>query len=256
MIISLGNHIQLAMEAIGPVINSFTYPVFVNAENNRPDLIASSVAINLNNRTYLITASHVLDTVIFAKSPFYIALEGAFIQLEGEFIRSVKKPRDPFDIAFLELSAEMVVSNNIQVLSAESLMIRKNFKEVQLSLIHGYPCSKNNQFKALRRGTTFKSLAYSYGGKVDREFNNWQEYNKHQDFHICMNYGRGRGISGEITTPPTPRGISGGGLWLIPNLLSPHNVYLSGIFIEYHSAGKVSFSTKIEKVAKFIEDNA
>lgn len=256
MVITVSDHIHLSMKEVESVLNSFTYPVFINSKNERPDLIASSVVINLDSRIFLITASHVLDQVENANSSFYIAKEGSFIALVGEFVHSVNKGKDHFDIAFIELSNKFVEMNAINVLSESSLMINKNFEKVHLSLVHGYPCSKNKQGKALRGGTGFKSFAFTYGGKIDRKFDKWEKFNKHPNFHTCMNYGRAKDINGDIVTPPSPRGISGGGLWFVPNSFAPKNVYLEGIFIEYYKKAKISFSTKIERVAEFIRDNA
>ncbi|MCE7915735.1 MAG: hypothetical protein DYH15_13975 [Nitrosomonas sp. PRO4] len=255
MIISVSDHINLAMKTAERKLNSFTYPVFVNAKNERPDLIASSVIICLDSRTFLITASHVLDQISNANSPFYIATEGEFVALEGQFIRSVNSYKDNYDIAFIELDKEFVNRNGINSLREEYLMINKHFELVHLSLIHGYPCSKNKQGKALNGGTKFQSYAFTYCGKVDKSFNEWDKYEKLSSVHTCMNYGKARDINGEIITPPSPRGISGGGLWLVPNSFSPTNVYLEGIFIEYYQKDSISFSTKIRWIVDFIRNN-
>lgn len=256
MIISISDHIHMVMKEIESELNSYTYPVFVNAQNNRPDLIASSVAIEINSRVFLVTASHVLDKVSQANSPFYLGLNGKFVGLEGAFTRSVHERKDHFDIAFCELLPAFVNANEIRFVVEDKLMRRRSFPSIHLSCIHGYPCTKNKQGSALKGDNRFKSFAFTYGGKIDKFFTDWAKYNKNKDFHTCMNYGRARDINGEIITPPSPRGISGGGLWLIPNSFAPKDVYLEGVFIEYHERGKISFSTKIEKVVAFIETNS
>lgn len=255
MIISTGDHISLTMKEVELTLNSYTYPVFVNAKNERPDLIASSVLVEIKSKIYLITASHVLDVVTNTNSPFYIATNGPFIAIESEFIRSVEKDRDDFDIAFTELTSDFVSINKLNVLDENRLMIKKHFDSVNLNLIHGYPCSKNKQGKSLKSTTNFKSCAFTYGGKVDESFNKWQNFNKNKDFHTCMNYGNAKDINGDINTPPSPRGMSGGGLWLVPNSFQPKEIYLDAIFIEYYEKNKISFSTKIKKVVEFIENN-
>jgi len=255
MIISVSDHINMVMEEIQLRLNAYTYPVFVNAKNEKPDLIASSVIVNIKSKNYLITASHVLDDVTDINSPFYIATKGPFIAIKGEFIRSIGKDRDDFDIAFTELSSDFVTLNDLNVLDENRLMINKNFKSVHLHLIHGYPCSKNKQGSSLKDTDKFNSYAFSYGGKVDKSFDKWEKFNKNKDYHTCMNYGIAKDIDGEVNMPPSPRGISGGGLWLIPDSFQSTNIYLDAIFIEYYEKDKVSFSTKINKVAEFIENN-
>jgi len=252
----MDDHINLVMKEVQGILNSYTYPIFVNAKNEKPDLIASSVIVKLNSKIYLITASHVLEKVTKINSPFYIATNGPFIAIGSEFYRSIGKDKDDFDIAFTELTSGFVSLNKINVLDENKLMTNKHFDSVHLNLIHGYPCSKNKQNKSLKGTTSFKSFAYTYGGKVDKSFSKWQDFNKNKDFHTCMNYGVARDFNGEINTPPSPRGISGGGLWLVPNSFKPEEIYLDAIFIEYYEKDKISFSTKIGKVVEFIEKNS
>lgn len=51
--------------------------------------------------------------------------------------------------------------------------------------------------------------------------------------------------------PLKPNGLSGGGLWVIPNIAAPQ-LYLGGIFIEHYKHKEVSFSTRIDKVVEAI----
>ncbi|SDW96560.1 hypothetical protein [Nitrosomonas communis] len=136
MIITVSDHIHLCMREVEDILNSFTYPVFINAKNERPDLIASSVVISLDSRNFLITASHVLDQIENANSPFYIAKKSNFVALIGEFIRSISKDKDHFDIAFLELNNEFVDKNAINVLSESSLMINRHFNRPTTSIAY------------------------------------------------------------------------------------------------------------------------
>ncbi len=157
MIINTADHINLTMFEVERKLKSFTYPVFIKASNERPDLIASSVVIQVFSRTFLITASHVINQIKIAGSPFYMAIDGSFVNLVGNFFHSISQgKKDHFDIAFIELSNEFVAKNNINILCEDRLMINRYFNSVHLSLIHGYPCSKNKQGKALKGGTTFK----------------------------------------------------------------------------------------------------
>lgn len=257
MIITVSDHMQETLGKVQIKLNYYTYPVFINASNNRPDLIASAVAIQNNSKSYLVTASHVLNQIEKASSQFYLGLKEQFICLEGEFIRSMNRntKRDDFDIAFYELKPEFVSDNSINVLQEKWLMIKQVFNSIHLSCIHGYPCSKNKQGSAMKGGNKFSSFAFTYAGKRDDSFNNWTKYNKNCDFHACMNYGRAKDCEGTIVTPPSPKGISGGGLWVIPDSFCPEKIYLEGIFIEYYEKDKISFSTKMSKVIEFIESN-
>lgn len=252
-ILSVGDHLSDALEETKEVANSYTYPVFVTTGNDKPDLIASSVAIQRGGKTYLVTASHVLGEVKKANIPFYIGLEGQFVAIEGEFTRSADSKGDNFDIAFIELKGAFLSEHRIQYVSEEKILHERIFDNYHLALIHGYPCTKNKQFKALLGGTTFKSSALSYSGKVEKGFSRWSFFNKQDDIHICMKYETGKDVTGAIVTPPKPQGISGGGFWIMPNSFTPSELYLGGIAIEYYKAAGFVFSTKIQKVIEFID---
>jgi hypothetical protein len=252
-ILSVGDHVSDALKEAQGLANSFTYPVFINSGNDKPDLIASSVAIQRKGKVYLVTASHVLDEVKNADSPFYIGLEGKFVAIEGEFTRSVGSNHDNFDIAFIELKDTFLCEQKISSVPEEKILCGRKFDNFHLALIHGYPCTKNKQFSALLGSTTFKSLAFSYSGQVEKEFSRASFFKKHNDFHICMKYGAAKDVTGAMVIPPKPQGISGGGFWIMPNSFKPRGLYLGGIAIEYHKTAKFVFATKIQKVIEFID---
>jgi hypothetical protein len=255
-IISVGDHISYAMEETQEVANSCTYPVFVSAGNDKPDLIASSVAIQHKTCIYLVTASHVLNELRGMNSPFYVGVEGKFVAIEGQFTRSVSASEDDFDIAYIRLSDSFVSENKIKFVVEEKILFRRNFENFHLALIHGYPCTKNKQVKALSGGTCFKSFAFSYSGKIDKNYARWAPLRKMEEIHIGMKYGKAKDVKGEVVIPPKPQGISGGGLWIMPDSFKSTELYLAGIAIEHHKSPELVFATKIQKVIEFIEQYA
>jgi len=257
MIISIHEHVDLALEKTEKHLSLFTYPIFAEANNDRPDLFASSVLIEYKSQVYLVTASHVIDELNNANSAFHLGINGQFIPLEKEFVRS-RPPKDGekdnFDIAIYELSKDFINQHSLNYVTENQMLVNKAFQSVHLTCIHGYPCSKNKQVKALKGGTSFNLFAFTYAGRNVEPNDAWVKYEKSPDFHAGMTYDLIRAQDGGTQMPPSPKGISGGGAWVIPNSFQPTNAYLKGIFIEYYSGGKMSFCTKIDKVIKFIED--
>jgi hypothetical protein len=47
---------------------------------------------------------------------------------------------------------------------------------------------------------------------------------------------------GNKVSPPHPKGISGGGAWVVPDSFAGRAVYLDGIAIEYHQQESLVFS--------------
>ncbi len=253
IIMSVGDYVSHAMTEAQDVANSPTYPVFINASNKKPDLIASSVAIQHRGRFFLVTAAHVLDKVKKDRSSFYIGLEGRFVAIESQFIRSVNASGDNFDIAFTELSIAFMSEHKIKFVVEENVLFGRGFETFHLAFIHGYPCSRNKQYKALLCSYNFKSHAFSYAGKIDKALASLASCRKSEDLHICMKYGKAKGVKGVVVKPPEPYGISGGGLWIMPDSFKPEELYLAGIAIEYHKRPGLVFSTKIVRVIEFIE---
>lgn len=95
------------------LVNQYTYPVFIVDEKFKPDLIASSVIIELDSRYYLLTASHALGYVLGSNSQFLIGVDLKSLPIVGDFVYTSHDDIDHFDIAFVELSADFVRDNNV-----------------------------------------------------------------------------------------------------------------------------------------------
>ena len=119
-----------------------------------------------------------------------------------------------------------------------------------ISFTHGYPNSKNKQKKALWNTTSFKVKSYAYAGIIKKDFSSWSDYGKRKENSTCMSYGK----TSENNTPVYPKGISGGGLWVVPDMLKPDEFYLDSILIEYHERKSIVFATKIKQVLNFIRE--
>lgn len=241
--------IQKIIQVAQNVANDYTYPIFIADENGKPDLIASSVIIEVDGQAYLITASHVLKEVLGVGSPFLIGVNTKYVAVEGEFTFSEDKPKDNFDIAFVALDKSMIESNAIRVLPSHKLF-QSSDKKPHILFAHGFPNSKNKQTKALRKTTAFRVKAYAYAGCIKTQDIDWEEYDKDPDVHICMTYGK----TSDNNMPTYPKGISGGGLWVVPHIFKDVNVKLAGVFIEYYKNEKVTFSTDIRHVVGFIKN--
>ena len=63
LILNLEDHLELSIEQIKNDLEYFTYPIFQENRNGRPELVASSVAIELGGSNFLCTAAHVLKNI-------------------------------------------------------------------------------------------------------------------------------------------------------------------------------------------------
>ena len=226
----------------------YTYPIFKSDFREKPDLIATSVIVRANDKHYLITASHVMEHFITAGSPFMIGVNEQYVSIEGEFILSNHESKDHFDIAYTVLPAITIKNHTITALSSKQLVVDNSFVNVPVAFIHGFPNSRNKQFKSLLNTMSFKVNAYAYAGIIINNFQHWEDTEKSTELHTCMTYDKKSGGN----SPPSPKGVSGGGLWIVPDLSNPLNIQLDSIFIEYHKQYAVTFSTKISQIMSFI----
>ena len=228
--------------------NKYTYPIFISDVKKKPALLASSVVVKIKQKYYLITAAHVLENIVIAGSPFIIGVKGQYVSIEGGFIHSNHEKYDHFDIAYIELSADFTKANDISSLNIGQLNVGNKFPNIRVAFIHGFPNSRNKQFRALLNTMSFRLRAYAYAGIIKNDFSSWKETQKSIALHTCMAYTN----KSDGKAPPDPRGISGGGLWIIPDISTPSNIYLDSILIEYHKKHAMTFSTKINQVVDFI----
>jgi len=245
---AINNTIKIA----GETANTYTHPVFVFDQNGKPDLLASAITIKLEGKFYLISAAHVFKEIANASKVIYLAIESEFFQVPGKYVVSEVAETDHFDIGFMELTSEFVNQKKIPVLEFEMLMSYEFFESIYVVMIYGFPNTRNKQSKSLRGSTNFNTTAFVYAGAVKEEFSHWEELEKSKDVHTCMSFGKNP-LGNE---PIHPRGISGGGLWVIPDMEKPKEIYLDSILIEYHKRHRVTFSTKIANIIVFIRENA
>ena len=181
---------QGAIDLTQKLINKYTYPVFV-LKKNKPDLFASSVIIEVDHNYYLITASHVFTRVLSVDNTFVIGVNGGkYLPISSKFIYT-NDTDDNFDIAYTQLSSQLVNDNNIQVLGRKRIFLGKTLVDSHIVLIHGYPNSRNKQYKAFMDSkTSFRAKPYAFATTVNQEFSKWADFGKSKENHTCVYYGK------------------------------------------------------------------
>lgn len=235
------------------LIQEYTYPILRVGENSLPEQIGSCIFLNVDGETYLISAAHVVRG---NTGGLITRGDGHLIDVVGHATVSRDEERDHFDIASIRMSDEVVRANRIRVVGPNTLITAVDVENPHARAICGFPASMNKQSKSvdgINRKVTGKSYAYFGFAEFRGEF---QRFGKHAEAHVGLECGAGTDDTGKyLTTPPwPPRGLSGGGAWLIPDLDRPELVFLEGIFIEAqkHAKRMYCFSTRIEHVVDFV----
>lgn len=235
-------------------IEAYTYPLIRVDNKALPDVIASCTFIEVSNSYYLITAAHaVRDNV----TGLLTRGNGTLVDVAGRATLSKAPNKDHFDIAAIHVEKEFIEQNKINVINNNMLITQVDVSNPHSRAVSGFPNSMNKQSKIL--DITNKSLlgkCFTYFGFA--EFSgNYSEFSKTPDTHIGIEFLPGTDDSGRyLSTPPwPPRGISGGGAWLIPDLNQPELIFLEGVFIEGYKRAKkrYAFSTQLPHVIDFIK---
>lgn len=248
MPISFEQGIAQASEAI----QVHTYPLLRVDEQARSDLVASCVFLEVSGFVYLVTAAHAIRG---HKRGLLTRGNGHLIDVSGRAIVSRAEGTDHFDIAVVRIDQEVVRAHKLAVIPEHMHATAVEVTNPHSRAVCGFPISMNKQIPSLNRGTkTFSAKCYTYFGSAIFA-GDFEAFSKSPERHVGLNYISGKDDAGRfLSSPPSPRGVSGGGAWLIPDLSHPSLVFLEGIMIEAHKRAKNTFifSSRLEYVVDFI----
>jgi hypothetical protein len=255
-ILSVGDYIHVTLAEIHPEVSRFTYPLFAIDDRDRPDLYASCVLLEHGGLPFIVTAAHAISEIGKTGSSVHIGARH-ITALAPEFVLSSPDGQDSLDIAAMIAPRELLEREEMEVLPQGRTTVSREFGNYHLRCVHGYPCNKNKQEQRLDIvNKRFTRYGFTYAGASKDIRVDYSKFKKDPQWHIALEYQRrGRDETRQIVTPPHPKGISGGGSWLVPDSTKATTVYLEGIAIEYHKSRSLVFSTRIEHVITFIRQH-
>jgi hypothetical protein len=231
-------------------VDKFTYAVFIYDSQNRPVLMGSSVLIRHKDKTYFITAGHLIREANGASKYLLIAANKKFIPLSGVFVLT-EPASGTLDLGVIALSNETVKHNDLHTFPTEKILPWEQSDSIAFGFSHGFPLSKNKQVSALKGGSTFHLSSFAYAGKFLSDEALFRKYMKSEEEHSCLSYGK----NSTNNIPIKPKGMSGCGVWFIKKYEEPDKIYLESILIEYYKDSKIVFATKAIWVIKLIDQH-
>lgn len=243
---------QSRITGVSKITEKYTYPLMRYDSKGLPQSIASCVFVMTAEHVYLVTAAHALRG---NQSGLLTRGNGYLIDLAGHATISRSDKVDHFDIGALRIDDQFVREHEISVVPYSMFSSAVEVTGAHARAISGFPASMNKQIKSLDKSTnTVTGKCFTYVGSADFE-GDFLEFGKSPEVHIGLEMLPGNDDAGTyLSTVPSPKGISGGGAWLVPDLSKPKQIFLEGIFIECHKRNKTmyAFSTRLEFVADFI----
>jgi hypothetical protein len=237
--------ISRAISELGAEISLFSYALFGLNSHDRPDLYASCLLLECDEIPVLVTASHAIDAIEKETRQGVHVSAKHLVALPGQFTRSSNSGDDLLDIAAIVLSEDFLQDQEMTALPLSRTTWRTPLSMPRVGCIHGYPCTKNKQRRQIDDATrTFRRHHRTYVGLL-AERRDYQRFGKDPHLQIGLRYRKGRNEQGNQAVPPDPGGMSGGGIWVIPDFNAATATFLlGGIAIEhFKNNGEVVFGT-------------
>jgi hypothetical protein len=208
-------------------------PLFRRSRHNHaPEQFASAVVAEFFGEMYLLTAAHVTDELYRDTEVLVPVIGGQLLPLVGEFRHIDIAPdqlrsEDTLDVAYIRLAPHMVAEvrgawipvpqRGIESLPFEHWLDGKS----RVCSATGYPVSK-----ARRTDGAHQIDIRSYGGMLITDVETYDRLGYSAALNILLRYDRTKALYFEpggpvVRSAPNLRGVSGGGIFLWPEITGP-----------------------------------
>jgi hypothetical protein len=231
-------------------------PLYSADEQGLAEIAGSAVFLQIGTGYFLVTAGHVFD--INKTSVLYFPTENKLVEIAGVSCISTApqqiRQRDEFDCGFLH-----VVCDALPVLLKQFWPLPMSFVDVNDTTNSGEQysfCGYSQDLTAIdteHRQINAQCFSFTSTAVEDRQY---RKLHLTKDRNIVINFHprKAKNSSGEIVTPFSPHGLSGGAVWkysrnAVANVLKAR---LVGIPIEYDRRKHALIATRINFVLESI----
>ncbi|MHA2061781.1 MAG: hypothetical protein ACW963_05780 [Candidatus Sifarchaeia archaeon] len=234
-------------------------PIIGADERSKPYLVGTGVVLSIDSQIFIASAAHVFDENEITS--IYTFLEGKDQIIEGE-IQATSKPgnnrdEDKIDIAILKVDDSLIPKfmSTYCPVTIDEIDVNDIPHSKKYYAFIGHPTNKTKP----KFGTTImKREMFSYMGTIVTQ-KAYQQLDLSIYSHIVIGFDPKKCIAedGIRYTFPKPKGMSGGGVWLMEDLNSHSSRSyvnkLVGIGIEDHKNPEVMVGTRIGAVIEVIK---
>jgi hypothetical protein len=241
--------------------------IYGSTERGTPIHLRSCVAMEIDGERYLVSAAHVIDNNDYTS--LYVSGEKDLILIESQ-VHITTPPEgdreaDKLDFAILPLSKNLQDNlGEIFYLKEEDLLFGDLKRNDKCCLALGYPNSKNKINP--KRGNNLKETAFVYTSNLKFEKELFVATGTDEKHHYLLDYcpKHSKDEHGNTVNSVQPKGVSGGGLFLIEDMTTPDTYWtekpcsgkLIGILIELNRENKVLIYTKLSTVINALKSKA
>ena len=248
------------MEEAAREILTFTPQLFKKVDDKEPIRIypeASSVLLRVDGVKFLLTAGHVLQNQDY--TDIGVVVNDIFYILLGEvkfFNPAESKTNDKIDLTVwkLEDSVASDLEQKYNFLDLEQLDLNHSVAQEYRYILTGYPVTRSKIKKHIDK---IKVDPFVYLTKeADKDLYKKMDFEEHSN--IILMYDKEIKTFGtkERRHNPKPIGLSGSGLWFLPNFIVEKGqrvpFKLAGIMTEWKKQQNVVIATRIHIVTELI----
>jgi len=212
-------------------------PIYGSTESDKPVHIGSCILLDYQDEKLLLTAAHVIDNNYV--TTLYVGGATNLVLLTGDCLTSAMpsgdRKEDKIDVALVKLPTEVQEKlGNVHYIPEADWNTGDLPIKDRCCMCLGFPNSKNKRVNHQEK--TVEHTPFIYTSNLKRDVDLFQKTGGAESIH--------------------PRGVSGGGLFLIEEMWNPNSYKpgtpctskLLGVLIEFHKEQKVLMFTKMSLV--------
>ena len=247
--------IGATVKEVGVLITKSTCQLLNNKAGTKefPVPNGCSVLLEFNNNFYCISNAHVLADNNYGKT-YFLEGRGITSNMGGKIFNSnpgdgEPRSKDIFDLAVVQLASQTVAAlkrSGKSFISINDIKTGHKLSKSDTLFFVGYPASKTqvkiSETKTVQRRPFF---FLTHPVLLSRPKNAIHT----TDFHVIAKYSKSKTrnfSTHDEAVGPSPRGMSGSGIWLISEVNFEIKAELVGIFSEYHENRSILIGSKID----------
>jgi hypothetical protein len=213
-------------------------------------LFGSCVSVNIRNKKYLCTASHVLENVRKTNTTVVAGVTGKFIELKLNEVVYLTDESIDYDMCLIPCE---LVPQNVKFVPDSNFSDYDRFDEVEGQYLQGFPIAKNKAFdihdhENMKIKTGYLKASIKIEQDIKHEIKGVSNSTHLLFKYNNVYYQKGTNEFSYVTPKNSPNlvGLSGSGLWTIKNIDDPSTIQLAGIFTTLSKG--VGVGTKINNI--------
>jgi hypothetical protein len=234
-------------------------PIYGSTESDKPVHIGSCILLDYQDEKLLLTAAHVIDNNYV--TTLYVGGATNLVLLTGDCLTSAMpsgdRKEDKIDVALVKLPTEVQEKlGNVHYIPEADWNTGDLPIKDRCCMCLGFPNSKNKRVNHQEK--TVEHTPFIYTSNLKRDVDLFQKTGGAESSHYLLDYcgKHSKSETNDTVNSIHPRGVSGGGLFLIEEMWNPNSYKpgtpctskLLGVLIEFHKEQKVLMFTKMSLV--------